>query len=138
MEHRILINKLYKKYHTLIKYGMIGVVSAGLDFGIYSFLTSHFIINYQIANVISVHCGIICSFLLNREYNFKIKDKLAKRFLSFYSIGLLGLGLSALLLHLQIDILDLNKIASKLATIVIVALLQFLLNKTITFKASQR
>ncbi|MFV0468544.1 MAG: GtrA family protein, partial [Dysgonomonas sp.] len=121
---RILIHKLYTKYQTLIKYGIIGAISAGLDFVIYSFLTSHFVINYQIANVISVHCGIICSFLLNREYNFKVKDKLAKRFLSFYSVGLLGLGLSALLLHLQIDIFDLNKIASKLVTIIIVALLQ--------------
>lgn len=134
---RILIHKLYTKYQTLIKYGIIGAISAGLDFVIYSFLTSHFVINYQIANVISVHCGIICSFLLNREYNFKVKDKLAKRFLSFYSVGLLGLGLSALLLHLQIDIFDLNKIASKLVTIIIVALLQFLLNKTITFKTKK-
>jgi len=127
------INLLLSKYRLLILYGLIGSLSASLDFVIFTLLTSKLLLNYQIANVISVHCGIICSFILNRQFNFKIKDRTIKRFIIFYFIGLFGLGLSAFLLYLFIDFSGFNKTFSKLGTILIVAFIQFLLNKTITF-----
>ncbi|MBF0574906.1 GtrA family protein [Dysgonomonas sp. GY617] len=125
---------LFIRCRPLIIYGIIGIISAGLDFLIFLTLTSYLSLNYLVANVISVHCGIICSFILNRQFNFKIKDKTVKRFITFYGIGLLGLTLSFCFLYLLVDIADINKVTSKLLTIVIVALLQFILNKTITFK----
>ncbi|PXV68863.1 putative flippase GtrA [Dysgonomonas alginatilytica] len=128
------LKDLFLKCRSLIIYGIIGVISAGLDFIIYLFLTNYISFNYLIANVISVHCGIICSFILNRQFNFKIKDKTAVRFIKFYGIGLLGLTLSFCFLYLLVDIVNLNKVTSKLLTIIIVALVQFILNKTITFK----
>jgi putative flippase GtrA len=127
------IKPLWQKYRHIILYGIIGGFCAGLDFSIYTILC-FLSTNYLIANVISVHCGILSSFFLNRHFNFKRKDKTWNRLLSFYVIGLLGLGLSSLILYIVVDIYDLNKIYSKLATVVLVALLQFVLNKHITFK----
>lgn len=128
------LKDLFIKCRPLIIYGIIGALSAGLDFVIYLFLTGYFSINYLVANVISVHCGIICSFILNRQFNFKIKDKTIMRFMSFYGVGLFGLTLSFCFLYLLVDIVNINTITSKLVTIIIVALVQFILNKTITFK----
>jgi putative flippase GtrA len=128
------ILKQFAKHRHLFVYGLVGICAVCVDFLVYTFFTTRFQLNYQYANIISVHCGIVCSFILNREFNFKVKDKTRKRFLSFYSIGLLGLLISSLLLYLSVDILLLNKSLSKLATIGIVAIIQFLLNKKITFK----
>ena len=127
----------YQRYRNFILYGIIGGISAGLDFFIYTLLCKGDL-NYQVANVVSIHCGIFCSFLLNRYYNFKVKDKTFLRFLSFYVIGLTGLALSAFLLYLMVDINAWNEIYAKLITIIAVAIVQFLLNKFITFKKSKQ
>ena len=129
------IEKLYHKFRELILYGIIGGFCAALDFGVYTLLG--LIIPFLVANIISVHCGIISSFLLNRNLNFKVKDKTRMRFLSFYLIGLSGLGISELLLWIFSTRIGLNHLAVKLATVAIVALYQFLLNKYITFKTSK-
>lgn len=88
----------------------------------------------MISNIISTNCGIFCSFLLNSYVNFKVSDKLFRRFLSFYAIGLLGLALSEGMLYLMVDMGAMNKIIAKLITVFVVALVQFFMNKFITFK----
>ena len=131
----ISIRTLYSRFRNLILYGLIGGFCAGLDFGIYTLLCHFDILPYLWANVISIHCGIICSFFLNRGVNFKVKDKAWIRFLSFYMVGLVGLGISELMLYLMVDLAAWNEIASKLISVVVVALVQYLLNKFITFKS---
>lgn len=131
----ISIRALYSKFRHLILYGLIGGFCAALDFAIYTALCYFDIMPYLWANVISIHCGIICSFFLNRGVNFKVKDKPWLRFLSFYAIGLVGLGISELMLYLMVDLAAWNEIVCKLISIVVVALVQYLLNRFITFKS---
>lgn len=125
------IKELILKYRELILYGIIGGLCASLDFGIYSLLSLW--IPFLWANIISVNCGILCSFFLNRNFNFKVKDNTGKRFISFYLVGLAGLGLSELLIYLLTDKFQWHYIIAKLLTVVVVALFQFVLNKLITF-----
>lgn len=126
------VKQLYSRYRDLILYGIIGGFCAALDFGLYTLLG--LLMPYLWANVISVHTGILCSFLLNRNYNFKVKDHIAHRLTVFYLVGLMGLALSELLIYLMATGYGMNYIIAKLITVVIVALCQFLLNKFITFK----
>lgn len=135
MHIRQLIKTTYSRFRTLILYGIIGGFCASLDFASYTILCHFDILPYLWANVISIHCGIICSFFLNRGVNFKVKDKPWLRFLSFYMVGLVGLGISELMLYLMVDLAAWNEIASKLISVVVVALVQYLLNKFITFKS---
>ena len=128
-----IITQQYTRYRELFFYGIIGAFSAFIDFCIYSLLCKTGI-PYLIANVVGVHCGIFCSFVLNRHYNFKVKDKAKKRFVFFYIIGLVGLSISSLMLYILISRNHFNEIYSKIITIVVVAMLQFCLNKFITFK----
>jgi len=127
----------YARYRQLFLYGVIGGLSAFVDFCVYTLLCRAGV-SYLVSNVISVHCGIICSFLLNRSYNFKVKDKAKLRFLSFYIIGLMGLAISSGMLYLAISYYHFNEIHSKILTIVVVALFQFILNKFITFKTDKK
>lgn len=125
------VKELIVKYRELILYGLIGGLCASLDFGVYTVLSLW--IPFLWSNIISVHCGIFCSFVLNRNFNFKVKDNTGKRFLSFYLVGLAGLGLSELLIFILTDKFEWHYIVAKLLTVVVVALFQFAMNKLITF-----
>lgn len=126
--------KLYSRFRNLILYGIIGGFCAALDFGVYSALCYFDMMPYLWANIISIHVGIFTSFALNRSLNFKVKDKTPQRFLSFYVVGLTGLCISELMLYLMVTLGGMNELLCKLISIVVVALIQFVLNKYITFK----
>lgn len=128
------LKELYSRFRNLILYGVIGGCCAALDFGVYTALCYKGIMPYLVANIISIHVGIFTSFVLNRSINFKVKDKTATRLLSFYTVGLSGLGISELMLYLLVSIGGLNELVCKLLSIVVVALVQFFLNKHITFR----
>ncbi len=132
MKDKIIV--FFNRFRNLILYGLIGGFCAALDFGVYMFLCHFEVLPYLWANLISTHVGIFTSFLLNRSYNFKVKDKTPQRFLSFYIVGLTGLGLSSIMLWLMVDKMQWNELVCKLITIVVVALFQYILNKYITFK----
>jgi putative flippase GtrA len=89
---------------------------------------------YLAANCISVLAGIATSFSLNRTYNFKVKDKTIRRFSIFLMVGLCGMLLSNLILWMGIDKMGGDELIVKLASIFLVALFQFLLNKYVTFR----
>ena len=118
----------------LIKYGIIGCFCVGLDFIVYSLLVQIIKMPYLYANVIGVHCGILASFFLNRHFTFQVKNRILLRFISFYAIGLIGLAISSGLLILLIEKLAFNELVSKAFTVVVVALIQFILNKYISFR----
>ena len=129
-----MIYKILNKYRELILYCLIGCIGAGLDFITYVSLTGQFCIHYQLANFISVSLGIINNFFLNCFFNFKAKDKILIRFVCFYVVGIFGWILSALCLWICIEQFGINIIISKLGTILFVTLLQFCLNKFISFR----
>lgn len=131
-----LILTLYRKFSQLILYGIIGSFSSGLDFIIYTLLVQFGGIQYLVANFFSVLVGISTSFILNRNYNFKVKDHAKRRFSIFLTVGLCGLLLSNIILYLCIDVMALDKLLSKLLSIALVVSFQFLVNKYLTFKPS--
>lgn len=123
----------YGEFRQLILYGIFGSCSALLDLIIFTALV-RWGMYYMLANSISVLAGISTSFLLNRQYNFKVKDAAFRRFSIFLTIGLIGMLLSNLILYCCIDVMGADEFLSKLLSIVLVALFQFVLNKYITFK----
>lgn len=129
---------LYYKFHHLILYGAIGCCASGLDFIVYSFLVQIGGQHYIISNCISVLVGIATSFTLNRNYNFKVKDKIKKRFSIFLIVGLCGMFLSNTILWVCIEKLLFSKLVSKVLSIVLVVFFQFLLNKYFTFSPSKK
>lgn len=132
-----LIKKLYAKFRNLILYGIIGCFTASLDFAVFTLLSKYAGIHYIVANCISVLVGITTSFILNRSINFKVKDKTGQRFAIFLAVGLFGLLLSNLILYVGIDVLHFDKLLVKLASIVLVVLIQYILNKFITFRENK-
>ncbi len=128
-----IIKKQYSRYREFILYGIIGGISAGVDFCVFTLLCK-IDIPYLIANVASVHCGIICSFTLNRHFNFKVKDKIKRRFTYFYLTAIAGLAISSSILYILITLNGFKDIYAKLIALVVVGIFQFCMNKFITFK----
>lgn len=126
--------KLYSRYRNLVLYGLIGMLSVSIDFILFGILTYFFTDYYLMANVISVNCGIVNSFLLNRHFNFKVKNKVVFRFVTFYVVGIIGLAVSSFLLYILVNIFLMEMLFAKFLTIVIVTVFQFLLNKYVTFR----
>ena len=138
MKVKELIAALYAKFRNLILYGIIGSCTATLDFLIFTGLTQWTPVHYIIANVISCSTGILCSFLLNRKYNFKVTDHPLRRMIIFFSVGIFGMFLSSVILHFCIDDLHWGELVSKLTSIVIVVIIQFFLNKYISFREDKK
>lgn len=115
-------------------YGVIGVTSAALDAGVFWLMVAHSQVPPQIANVVSVSCGITLSFSLNRVFTFDRRDHTILRFIVFALVGLVGLALSAAILAAGMH-LGLGPLAAKGLSIVVVAAVQFTLNRQVTFSS---
>jgi putative flippase GtrA len=118
----------------ILLYGIIGGSCALLDLLLFTLMYKGLSINEFLANVVSVHIGIAMSFILNRKFNFKKTDRILFRATSFYLTGLFGLALSEGLLWLGTRHLNFAVIPVKIATVFIVAGMQFIINKSVAFR----
>lgn len=126
--------QLFSEKRHFFVYCLIGVTGATLDFLCYYALVNGMSVPYLLANVISTTVGITNNFCLNALLNFKVRDRLWLRFVSFFGVGLLGLALSALLLYLLVARLGFNVNYSKLATIFVAVAVQYHLNRVVAFR----
>jgi putative flippase GtrA len=115
-------------------YCAIGLTGATLDFLLYCALVHWCRLHHQPANLISVSCGIANNFWLNALFNFRVRDRLWARFATFYAVGCFGIALSALMLYLGIDRLNMDKTLAKLATVALVVIVQYNLNRILSFR----
>ena len=114
-------------------YGMIGCVSTAIDFALFALLTRRLGLHYQFANVISVALSLLNGFLCNWHFNFKVRGKFFLRMASFYAVGMFGWLAGAIQLWLFVEIAKMDALISKLLAIAICTLVQFALNKSVTF-----
>lgn len=116
-----------------LRYGLVGCTGLIVDMGVFYLLHEVFELNYIVTNIISSTFGVINNFILNSLFTFKVKDKLLKRFVSFYLIALVGMALSSGLLVMMIDGFRMDSMLSKMISVLIVAVFQYFLNKKLTF-----
>ncbi|MBQ3095231.1 MAG: GtrA family protein [Clostridia bacterium] len=135
-----MIKKLLTIYRSnpiwrqLLLYALIGGTCAMIDFGIFS-LCNHFLaLDPLVANIIGCVIGMLCSFFLNYYINFKANSHFLRRLLSFLTVGSIGLLFSELIMHIGANMIEANEYLVKFLSVFLVAALQFLLNKFITFK----
>jgi len=118
-------------------YCVIGFSGVGLDFGLYSLLIKFKLLDYQAANAVGYASGTLLSFILNARFNFRVADKFALRLLSFFGVAFLGWLTSAALLNLLIGHYGCDQYFAKFATLVVVVLLQYNLNRLLSFRKTR-
>lgn len=123
-----------ESFIQLIKYGLIGVLGLIVDFGIYALLTMPLKMNPEVANFISSSCGLINNFFWNSFTNFKVHDHLFKRFIEYYIVGQITTLFTTICLFIFVTLLRQDKMIVKIIATIIATLLQFGVNKAVTFK----
>jgi putative flippase GtrA len=128
---RLLANRQF------VLYCLIGASGVTLDFIVYALLVRFAGVHVQWANAAGYASGTILSFCLNARFNFRTRDRIPMRFASFCTVALLGWAVSAALLDLLIVRLGLDKYLAKALIIVVVVLLQYNLNRLISFRKAR-
>lgn len=124
----------YPVLKNIVLYGIFGVIALFIDFGVFTLLTKTVMKSLpELANVIGGIVGFIFTFTTNTYWNFKKKDKIMQRVLSYGLITLFGMGVSTLGIHLFKNSMDLSLL--KLIMLVLVSAMQFVLNKFITYNS---
>lgn len=128
-----VLSHIYTKHRQIILYGIIGSIGALLDLLLYILFYKALHIPPFIASFLSVSLAIANNFVLNNRYNFKKGDHTLLRFASFYITGCVGAILSAILIFILFDMLHIGPTLAKILTIIPVVLLQYFINKTVSF-----
>ena len=116
----------------LLLYCICGGIGVTADYFVYySALT--FGVWYQTANIFGYLSGTLVSFFLNRKITFGIRDKLAYRLAMFLGVAVIGFSVSAVMLWFLVDLMLVDARIAKLLTLPVVVIIQFSMNRRITF-----
>ncbi len=118
---------------SFVKYALVGVVGLVVDMGLFYVFYEILHINYILSNIMSSSLAVVNNFILNSIFTFKVRDKLFYRFVSFFTIALAGMALSSAMLAVMIEGMHLNSMVSKAISVFFVALIQYYVNKKLTF-----
>jgi len=133
------LSELMKKYPFLkesIFYFSIGGISTLAEIAFY-FIMRNMGLDIYTANFVGKSIGLTLSFVLNTNFNFKVKDRIIIRLLEFYAVGYCGLLFSDLILWVGIEKLMWNEIIVKILSVILAGGFQFLVNKFVTFKKTK-
>lgn len=98
----------------------------------------HFGMQKLIANTISYQSAMVASFLLNRKFNFRVKDRFWWRFFTFFLINLVGYFASLGMVIVFISWIGLQQFIGKLLATIIAGIIQYIFVKQITFRRSKK
>lgn len=125
--------RLMGRYGQFVLYTVIGGSAVVVDVGIFAILSTVTELHILLANAISTGVALVYSFLANTFGNFKVTDRMLLRFASFAVVSGIGFVVSSLVIAAGVWFFALNPIIAKGISLPIVLVLQFALNKSVTF-----
>lgn len=92
-------------FEQIMKFGIVGVLSFAIDFGIYSILVYFTPVPLLIANFFGFTISVIFNYVMSMKYVFERKEDMDRRaeFVIFVILSLIGLGLNEFLVWLFVD-----------------------------------
>ena len=119
----------------IFKFGVVGCSGIVIDFSLTYLCKEKLHINKYISNAIGFSCAATSNFILNNYWTFNENNEslLADRFLVFFIISLIGLGINSLVIALFINKFNFKFYAAKIVAVGIVFIWNFLMNNYITF-----
>jgi putative flippase GtrA len=123
--------------NQLVLYCICGGLGVGTDYAIYWLLVTGGV-GYQVANVAGYLAGTVLSFFLNRRITFGVRTQMMRRLAIFLGVAAVGFSVSAALLWLLVHVMAMDARIAKLLTLPVVVLIQYTLNRRITFNETPR
>lgn len=130
--HRLFVKKTNNIAVQFIRYGMVLFIAAPLDLGGYILLI-HLHVPAVPASIIAFLVSLTVNYILSITWAFNAdpKKKEALKISIFFTIGLIGLALTALVIAICVHVLGIDEIVSKLIALCIVFFWNFLARRAL-------
>lgn len=125
--------KLLAEIFTMIRYGAVGLVNTGVT-ALVIFLLKLTGIHYALYTLAGYAVGITVSFILNRKFTFKSKERTGLQAMKFLLVTGSLLGLTQLLQYLLIDVAGINETIGVILGMVFYTGTGYILNRLFVFK----
>jgi len=125
----------------MIKFNIIGLSNFILDFSVYYFLTRDFAFwqhYYVLANAVSFAVAVTWSFFWNKYWTFRAGGRSYKQYVKFFTVYLISLMLSTLLLYWTVEYWHWLDLISKFVIAMVVMFWNFFMNKYWAFVGSNK
>lgn len=138
------IKELTIKYKEIINYLIFGVLTTIVSMGTYygsvnTFLNPNDGFQLQIANIFSWTNGVIFSYITNRKFVFRSKEKnKIKEASKFVTSRVATLLMDMIIMFIGVTILKFNDKILKIFSQVLVVLSNYLLSKVVVFKKEDK
>lgn len=119
-----------------IRFGIVGCSGMVVDFGVTWLCKEKLRWNKYLSNSLGFILAATNNYIWNRLWTFQSRnEEVAREYISFVVIAVIGLGLNNLIIYLLHERLHLNFYLSKLIAIGCVTLWNFTMNYVFTFRA---
>jgi putative flippase GtrA len=126
-------NLKIRQFYLYLLFGGFGALT---DFMIFKILIDN-LWHPILSNIVSTTIGVALSYLLNSKFNFRQNTEI-KTILKFATVAVIGLTGSSLYIKFLIDGFGVSAIAAKITSMPLIAVGQFLGNRTWTFKVVEK
>ena len=127
-----------KNQSELISYAIFGVATTVVSRVVYGVCTSAFEMHYLISNIISWVIAVAFAYITNKMFVFKTRGmgfaQLKREISLFVSARLASLGIEELGLFILIGLIGWGEILAKLVMQVVVIVLNYIFSKLVIFK----
>lgn len=115
----------------ILKFGMVGFLCFGIDYGLMAFLTEVFHLHYLVSCSISFTASVAVNYLLSMKFVFRSGGRTDKKkeFLAFIILSTVGLGINQLVMVVMVEATDIYYMISKIAATAIVMVYNFISRK---------
>lgn len=132
------IKELIIKYKFIILYGIFGVLTTVINIGVYGVLYSGLGVSNVISNVIAWVISVLFAFITNKLWVFESKSfnfKLFVKELGSFTVCRVATGvLDLVIMFVGVDLLKGPAIILKIASNIIVIILNYVMSKIFVFK----
>lgn len=123
-------NQLFEKH--VIRFLFVGVLNTVFGYGIYALLV--FLgIQYLVANTISTVLGVIHSYLWNRFFTFKSKNKALKEIFKFISVYIISYLIGMLTLMIFVKKIGISEYVAGVINLFITTMISYFGHKYFSF-----
>ena len=118
------------KIYTFIKFALTGAANTIINFLVFTLLSVILNLNIYFSEVVSYSCGMLNSYIVNRNWTFSTKEKFwSSQLIKFILVNLFVMLLSLLLLNIFTEKLLLSKLIAKVFSTAITTIINFVVSK---------